>query len=164
MKIRAALLVVSDSVSRGERKDENGEIAREVLGSAAEVVEKRIVPDEPDQVRAAILRWCDEQEVDVVVTIGGTGLSPRDVTAEVTRTLIEKEASGISTALLMQGLRATPRAMLSNAAAGVRGRTLIINLPGSTSAVRESLEYLRDVLPHAVEMIWGAGHDTAANG
>ena len=144
MRIRTALLVVSDRISRGEREDRSGEIAREMLGSYSEVVEKQVVPDEPERVRAAILGWC-EQKVDLVVTIGGTGLSPRDVTAEVTRALIEKEARGISTALVVHGLTATPRAMLSNAAAGVRGRTLIINLPGSTSAVRESLEYLRAV-------------------
>jgi len=163
VKIMAALLVVSDRISRGEREDRSGEIAREMLGSYADIVDKQVVPDEPDRIRAAILRWC-EQKVDLVVTIGGTGLSPRDVTAEVTRALIEKEARGISTALLVHGLTATPRAMLSNAAAGVRGRTLIINLPGSISAVRESLEYLRQVLPHAVEMMWGGAHDTAANG
>ena len=163
MKIRAAVLVVSDRVSRGEREDESGEIAREVLGAVAETVEKQVVPDEQEPIREALLAWC-EQGIDLVVTIGGTGLSPRDVTAEATRSVIEKEARGISTALLVQGLAATPRAMLSSAVAGVRGRTLIINLPGSKSAVGESLEYLRDVLPHALEMMWGGSHDSPANG
>ena len=94
-----------------------------------------------------------------MVTIGGTGLGPRDVTAQATRSVIEKEAHGISTALLVRGLLGTARAMLSSAAAGVRGHTLIVNLPGSKSAVRESLEWLRTVLPHAVEMIHGGGHE-----
>lgn len=158
MKIKAALLVASDRISRGESEDESGELARQVLSPVAEVVEKRVVPDEADQIRDALLGWC-EQGLDLVVTIGGTGLGPRDVTAQATRSVIEKEAHGISTALLVRGLLGTARAMLSSAAAGVRGHTLIVNLPGSKSAVRESLEWLRTVLPHAVEMIHGGGHE-----
>ena len=161
MRIRAALLVTSDRISRGVGEDRSGEIACEVLGPIAEVVEKRVVPDEADRIRDALLGWC-EQGIELVLTIGGTGLSPRDVTAEVTRSVIEKEARGISTALLVRGLQATPRAMLSSAIAGVRGQTLIINLPGSKSAVLESLEYLRDVLPHAIEVVHGGGQEAHA--
>jgi molybdenum cofactor synthesis domain-containing protein len=157
MTLRAAVLVTSDRVSRGETEDVSGEIARELLAPIAQVVEKRVVPDEAGQIRDSLLGWC-EQGVDIVVTVGGTGLSPRDVTAEATRSVIEKEARGIGTALIVKGLESTPRAMLSSAVAGVRGRTLIINLPGSRAAVKELLEYLRDVLPHAVEMIHAGGH------
>ena len=161
MKIKGAVLVTSDRVSRGEREDESGEIARELLGQIAEVVEKKVVPDQAERIREALLAWC-ERGIDVVITIGGTGLSPSDMTAQVTHSLIEKEARGISTALLVRGLADTPQAMLSSAEAGVRGHTLIVNLPGSKSAVRDSIEYLRDMLPHAIEMMWGGGHETPA--
>ena len=158
MKIRAAVLVTSDRRSRGEGQDESGEMAVRLLGGVAEILEKRIVPDEPEQIREVILAWWDKG-VDLVLTIGGTGLGPRDVTAVVTRSLIEKEAGGITTALLIQGLQTTPRAMLTGAVAGVRGRTLIINLPGSPAAVELYVKYLLDVLPHAVDMIRGGKHD-----
>jgi len=158
MKLKAALLVTSDRVSRGEAEDESGEAARELLAPVAEVVEKRVVPDEAEAIRRVLMEWSDAG-LDVVLTIGGTGLSPRDVTAEVTRSVIEKEAGGIRTALLVRGLQSTPRAMLSGATAGVRGRTLIVNLPGSRSAVREYVELLVEVLPHAAEMMRGETHE-----
>jgi len=161
MTLRAAVLVTSDRVSRGEAHDESGEIACCTLARVAEVVEKRVVPDQADRIRRALVEW-SERKLDLVVTVGGTGLSPRDVTAEATRSVLEKPAPGIATALLVRGLQSTPRAMLSNAAAGVRGRTLIVNLPGSRSAVRESLEFLADVLPHALEMIHGGSHEGRA--
>jgi len=116
------------------------------------------VPDEAGEIRQALLSW-SAQGVDVVVTVGGTGLSERDVTAQTTRSLLEKEAPGITMAMLARGLQATPRAMLSGAAAGVRGRTLIVNLPGSISAVRDYLGLLREILPHAVAMIHGHHHE-----
>jgi len=155
--MKAAVLVTSDRVSRGEARDESGEIAVELITAMAEVVEKRIVPDEADRIRDVLLQWC-AQGIDVVITVGGTGLSPRDVTACVTRSVLDKEATGISAALMAQGLAETPRAMLSSAAAGVRGRTLIVNLPGSKSAVRQYLQYLLPILPHALEMMHGKGH------
>ena len=158
MKLTAAVLVTSDRVARGERQDRSGELAKELLSAVAEVVEKRVVPDEAGEIRQALLSW-SAQGVDVVVTVGGTGLSERDVTAQTTRGLLEKEAPGITMAMLARGLQATPRAMLSGAAAGVRGRTLIVNLPGSISAVRDYLGLLREILPHAVAMIHGHHHE-----
>jgi len=158
MSLKATVLVTSDRTARGEGRDESGEIAVELLAPIAEVVGKRIVSDDAEKIRDALLEWC-EGGVDLIVTVGGTGLSPRDVTAEVTRSLIEKEAAGISAALIARGLQSTPRAMLSCAVAGVRGTTLIVNLPGSKAAVREYLEYLQEVLPHAVKMIRGGGHE-----
>jgi molybdopterin adenylyltransferase len=155
--MQAAVLVTSDSVSKGEAKDESGVLAVELLSAVAEVVEKRVVPDEAPLIREALLSWSDK-EIDVVITIGGTGLSPRDVTAETTHAIIEKEARGISTALIVRGLQTTPCAMLSGATAGVHNRTLIINLPGSKTAVQEYLEFLIPVLPHALSMVRGKGH------
>jgi len=158
MRLKAAVLVTSDRISRGESEDVSGEVACEALAPLAEVVEKRVVPDDAESVRSALLEWC-ECRLDLVVTVGGTGLGPRDVTAQVTHALVEKEARGISTALLMRGMQSTPRAMLSSPAAGVRARTLIINLPGNPTAVREGLEFLRELLPHAIEMVHGGTHE-----
>ena len=158
MKIRAALLIVSDRISAGLKADRSGEEASAALQTFAEVVEKSVVADEYAEIRRRLLEWCDGG-IDLIFTIGGTGFSPRDVTPEATRSVIEREASGVSLGLLFHGLSHTPRAMLSRAVAGIRGRSLIINLPGSPSAVRESIEYLEGILPHALEMMAGRPHD-----
>lgn len=155
MRIRAAILVASDRISRGLEKDRSGALAAELLAEVADVAEVRVVPDELERIAETLREWCADG-MDLILTVGGTGFSPRDVTPEATRTVIEREAPGISTALLVRGLESTPRAMLSRAAAGVCGRTLIVNLPGSRSAVTESVEYLLEVLPHALEVIGGA--------
>lgn len=154
MQVKAAILVASDRISAGAEQDRSGALAAELLGETAEVAEVRVVPDEVDRIAGALTEWC-EQRLDVVLTVGGTGLSPRDVTPEATRRVIERETPGITTALLVRGLQSTPKAMLSRAVSGVRGRTLIVNLPGSTSAVRELVPYLCEVLPHAVEVLSG---------
>jgi len=162
VKIRAALLIVSDRISAGMAEDSSGTEASAALQPLAEVVETSVVPDDYAQIRSRLLQW-SEAGIEVVFTIGGTGLSPRDVTPEATRSVIERELPGLSFALLFNGLLSTPMAVLSRAVAGVRGGSLIINLPGSPSAVRGSIEYLRDVLPHAVEVIQGGGrqeHET----
>ena len=157
MKIKVAVLVVSDRVSAGERDDKSGPEAVAALASVAEVVETRVVPDESDQIREQLIAWSDGV-ADVIFTLGGTGLSPRDVTPEATRAVVERELPAMATALLINGLSKTSRAMLSRAVIGQRGRCLIVNLPGSPAAVQESLDYLRDVLPHAVEMMHGGDH------
>ena len=151
---RAAILVASDRISRGEEQDTSGALAAELLADAAEVVEVRVVPDETDALAEAMLGWCADG-VDLVLTVGGTGFSPRDVTPEATRRVIEREAPGIATALLVKGLASTPKAMLSRATAGIRGGTLIVNLPGSRSAVTESVPYLLSILPHVLEVLGG---------
>ncbi|MCK4374702.1 MAG: MogA/MoaB family molybdenum cofactor biosynthesis protein [Candidatus Brocadiae bacterium] len=157
MRIRAAILVASDRISRGVEQDRSGALAAQLLAEVADadVAEVRVVPDELERIAETLREWCAEG-MDLILTVGGTGFSPRDVTPEATRTVIEREAPGISTALLVRGLESTPRAMLSRATAGVCGRTLIVNLPGSRSAVTESVEYLLEVLPHALEIIGGA--------
>lgn len=154
MKIESAVLVVSDRASRGEREDASGPAAREVLEDFTDVVDVAVVPDDYAQIRNRLLEWCGER-VDAVFTLGGTGLSPRDVTPEATESVIEKKIPAMTTALLFNGLMDTPNAMLTRGVAGVRGRTLIVNLPGNPDAVRSGLEYLEPVLPHAIEVIRG---------
>jgi len=154
MQLRVAILVASDRISQGEEKDASGVLAAELLAEIADVAEIRVVPDEEDRIAEALLDWCSDG-MDIVLTLGGTGLGPRDVTPEATRRVIERETPGITTALLVRGLQSTPRAMLSRATSGVHGRTLVINLPGSTAAVRELVPYLCQVLPHAVEVLSG---------
>jgi len=162
MKIKAALLIASDRISAGLAEDRSGREGRVALQSFADVVETVVVPDDYAQIRSRLLQWC-ESGIDLILTIGGTGLSPRDVTPEATRSVIDREAPGLSMALLFNGLISTPRAMLSRAVAGVRGGSLIINLPGSPSAVRGSIEYLKQVLPHALDVIRGVTHQDHAD-
>lgn len=154
MRIRAAILVTSDRISQGLEKDRSGALAADLLSGVGDVIEVRVAPDEFDRIAEALRDWC-EAGLDLILTVGGTGFGPRDVTPEATRSIIEREAPGISTALLVQGLASTPRAMLSRAVAGVRGRTLIVNLPGSASAIEESVPYLLQVLPHMLEVLAG---------
>ena len=155
---RCAVLVASDRVAAGEMEDRSGAEAAEALGAFAEVAATAAVPDERGAIASQLEKWCDEG-IDVIITVGGTGFSPRDVTPEATRDVIDREAGGLTAALLAEGLKSTPRAALSRAVAGLRGRTLIVNLPGSLSAVRESMPLLRELLPHAVKMTAGGGHE-----
>ncbi len=124
-----------------------------------DVVEMTVVPDERDQIREILIAWCDEKKLDVILTLGGTGLGPRDVTPEATRDVLERELPALITALLVEGLVSTKRAVLSRAVAGARGHTLIVNLPGSPKAVRQYITYLLDVLPHAAKMLDGGNHE-----
>lgn len=160
MKIKAAILVTSDRISRGTEQDRSGPAAAEALSEIAQVVEIRVVPDDLERIVESLREWCD-QGIDLILTVGGTGLGPRDVTPEATRSILEREAPGISTALLVHGLASTPRAMLSRASAGVRDKTLIVNLPGSTRAVEDSVRHLVAVLPHALEVMSGRPEEYA---
>lgn len=156
--LKAAVLVVSDSVSAGKRLDKSGRLIAERLRAAGvEAADPVVVPDEAPQVAAA-LRSCVERKIDLVVTTGGTGLGPRDVTVEATRQVIEREAPGIAEALRTYGQRRTPWAMLSRGLAGVRGKTLIVNLPGSSRGVAEGLNVLIPAVLHAFPIMDGAGH------
>ncbi|MBI4322321.1 MAG: MogA/MoaB family molybdenum cofactor biosynthesis protein [Chloroflexi bacterium] len=158
--MKIGILTISDKGSRGEREDKSGEEIRSALRAVhAEVAAYEIVPDEADVIAATLRRWADVLNLDVVLTTGGTGLSPRDVTPEATRAVLHKEAPGIAEAMRLESLKKTPRAMLSRAAAGVRGQTLIVNLPGSPKAVREMMEVISPVLLHAVEIIQGRPTD-----
>ncbi len=151
--ITAAVLTLSDKGSRGERTDESGPAIAEALKGLGEVKYYDILPDERDLIRERLILYCGK--VDLILTTGGTGLSPRDVTPEATRDVIHREVPGIAEAMRAEGLGKTRNAMLSRAVAGVRGQTLIINLPGSPRAVRENLAAIIDALPHAVEKIKG---------
>jgi molybdopterin adenylyltransferase len=155
-KMRVGVLTVSDKGSRGEREDMSGAAIRElVVGNGGEVVRSQVTPDEREQIGAVLRAWCDGGDLDVVLTTGGTGLAARDVTPEATLDSAERLVPGIAEAMRADGMRHTPRAMLSRGVAGVRGRTLILNLPGSEKGVRESLGAVLDVLPHAVELLRG---------
>jgi len=155
--ISLAILTVSDKGARGERpQDLSAQAVRAVaLGMEARVVAYAVVPDEREEIERQLRAWCDAGEVDVVVTTGGTGLAPRDVTPEATLAVIERLVPGMAEAMRAAGVAKTPQAMLSRGVVGTRGRTLILNLPGSPRGVRESLEAVAGVLPHAVETLRG---------
>jgi molybdenum cofactor synthesis domain-containing protein len=158
--ITVAVLTLSDKGSKGEREDLAGPLIREMIASiGAAVVYYEIIPDEKDLIKEKLMDY--SQKVDLVLTTGGTGLSPRDVTPEATLEVIDKEIPGIAEAMRSAGLEKTKRAMLSRAVAGVRGNALIINMPGSPKAVKEGLEAIMDVLPHAIEKIKGSTKDCA---
>ena len=151
--ITIAVLTLSDKGAKGEREDKSGPAIADMLKGFGEVKYYDILPDERDLIKQRLLEYVNK--VDLILTTGGTGLSPRDVTPEATWDVIEREIPGIAEAMRMESLRKTNRAMLSRAVAGVRGQTLIVNLPGSPAAVKENLEVILDVIPHAVEKIKG---------
>ena len=160
--ISVAILTLSDKGSRGEREDLGGPLIREMIRAIdADVSYYDIIPDEKTLIREKLIGYSNS--VDLIITTGGTGLSPRDVAPDATLEVIEREIPGIAEAMRMAGLKKTNRAMLSRAIAGVRGKTLIINLPGSPKAVKEGLEAIMDVIPHAVEKIKGNTDDCAVS-
>ncbi len=164
MVLRVGILTVSDMAARGERQDTSGAAIREMLASLEATVERyEVVPDERSLIEERLRAWADADGLDLIVTTGGTGFGPRDVTPEATRAVIDREAPGLAEAMRAEGLKHTPLAMLSRAVAGIRGRTLIVNLPGSPRGVRENLQVLLPVLPHAVELLRGepSQHRTA---
>jgi molybdenum cofactor synthesis domain-containing protein len=161
-KMRVAILTASDKGSRGEREDTSAEVIRGLITAAAgEVAAYDIVPDEQEALIEKLIDYADRRMVDLILTTGGTGLSPRDVTPEATMKVIERQIPGLAEAMRASGLQKTPHAMLSRAIAGSRGNTLIINLPGSPRAVRENLEVVLPVLAHALEILQGRGGECA---
>ena len=150
------ILTISDKGWRGERYDESGKAIRDsFLPSDNRVVKYEVIPDEMDIIAGKLAEWADEGSVDVILTTGGTGLSQRDITPEATLSIVDKVVPGFAEAMRAETFKATPFAILSRAVAGVRGKCLIINLPGSLKAVRECLEIVLPVIPHAVEIIKG---------
>ncbi len=159
----AAVVTVSDRSFRGERPDGAGPAASEMLRDAGyQMTETVIVPDEREEIQAALIRLADERDVALIVTSGGTGFSPRDVTPEATLAVCHRLTPGIPEAMRAASMAVTPRAMLSRAAAGIRGRSLIVNLPGSPKAVRENLAAVLPALEHGLEMLRGGQADCAA--
>ena len=156
------VLTISDAGAKRERPDTSGDIISQTMKAEGfREARREIVPDEKGLISAVLARWCDEGDVDVVLTTGGTGLGPRDVTPEATREVIDLEVPGISEALRTQTLAQTPMAMLSRSVAGVRSGRLIINLPGSPNGVRQYLGIVVPVIPHALEVLRGGwGHPT----
>jgi len=156
---KVAVLTISDKCSKGEREDESGRIIQELVKNLpGEVIKYEIIPDELDMIKEKLRSFCDDLKVDLVLTDGGTGFTSRDFTPEATKEVIEREVPGIPEAMRTECLKFTKRAMLSRAVAGIRKRTLIVNLPGSPRGAKEFLEAILECLPHGLDMIAGKEH------
>ena len=157
--LRVAILTVSDSCAAGRREDKSGQAIKEMLPvDGFEVGQTALVPDDREAIIDKLLYFCDQGAYDIVLTTGGTGLGPRDVTPEATVSICDRVVPGLGEVMRAEGLKHTHNTILSRSVAGIRGKTLVINLPGSPEAVRECLGSIIGVLPHAVEMIAGGGH------
>jgi molybdenum cofactor synthesis domain-containing protein len=162
--MKVGILTISDKGARGEREDRSGPAVREMIEAAGgEVVRTAIVPDEQADIRKVLIAWSDEG-LDLVLTTGGTGFSPRDWTPEATKAVIERETPGLPEAMRRAGAERTPTAILSRGVAGIRKSTLIVNLPGSERAVRESLAAILPALPHGIEVLKGAASECGKSG
>ena len=159
MMIRVAVVTVSDSCSRGEREDVSGRTIEEMLPADRFVVAARgVLPDDRAAIAVELVKLAGRGDIDLVLTTGGTGFGPRDVTPEATTSVCERMIPGFGELMRMEGFKKTPNAVLSRAVAGICGGTLVINLPGSPKAVRESLDLILGLLPHAMLMLRGGGH------
>jgi len=154
MAIRFGIMTLSDRSHRGEREDASGPaLAALIRAGSGEVVRQQILPDDEATIRAALTEWADSSALDVILTTGGTGFALRDVTPEATRSVVQREAPGLAEAMRADSLKKTPHAMLSRGIAGIRGRTLIVNLPGSPKGAVENLQTILSILPHAVQLM-----------
>ncbi len=156
--MRIGILTISDRAAAGVYEDESGPALAELIHDHfhQDVDLTHVTPDEFIEIKRALEKWCDDAHLDLILTTGGTGFAPRDVTPEATRAVLEKEAPGLVQAMVAASLQKTPHAMLSRMAAGIRGRTLIVNLPGSPKAARENFLTILPALPHALELLRGA--------
>jgi len=154
MTIRFGILTLSDRSARGERIDSSGPaLARLIEAEGWSIARQSLLPDDESAIRDLLVLWVDSGEVDVILTTGGTGFAPRDITPEATRAVIDREAPGLAEAMRVASLKITPHAMLSRNIAGIRGKTLIINLPGSPKGAVENLQVVLPVLPHAIQLL-----------
>ena len=154
------ILTISDAVSRGQRDDTSGDNVEKVIGRLESLLTKReVVPDEREQISSRLREWSDQDGLDLVLTTGGTGLAPRDVTPEATRDVIEREVPGLAEVMRLKTAEQNAHAVLSRAVVGARGKTLIVNLPGSPKGVIETLETVLPVLPHAIQILSGIQAD-----
>lgn len=152
--MRVAVLTISDRSSRGEREDLSGPVLIDIVRQKAwKVINSSIVSDDQNEIEDILREWADSKDVDLILTTGGTGFAPRDRTPEATKAIIDRLAPGLSEAMRSASIKKTPHAMLSRAISGIRGRTLIVNLPGSPRAARENLEVILAALPHAVQLL-----------
>ena len=160
----AVIITVSDKGSQGKREDLSGPAIAEMLSDVAIVIKHTlIIPDEKDQIQEAIINLADVEKLDLILTTGGTGVSPRDLTPDATLDVIEKEIPGMAEAMRHQNMLITPHAMISRAVAGIRGRSLIINLPGSPKGAKENLAVILPALKHAIEKIKGDDAECASS-
>ena len=154
MTIRVGIVTLSDRSARGERADSSGPALTQLIEAQGwSVTRQSLLPDDESAIRELLISWIDSGELDVILTTGGTGFSPRDVTPEATRAVIQREAPGLAEAMRAASLKVTPHAMLSRVVAGIRDKTLIINLPGSPKGALENLRVVLPVLPHAVQLL-----------
>lgn len=162
IRYKVGIIVSSDKGSTGEREDKSGALIQDMVTEAGfEVSSLKILPDDREKLSFEMVRLADALNVHLILTTGGTGFSLRDVTPEATRSVVDREAPGIAEAIRQHSLTITPRAMLSRGYAGIRGRTLIVNLPGSPKAVKEALEYIIEPLKHGIEILMGDAQDCA---
>jgi molybdenum cofactor synthesis domain-containing protein len=160
MTIRFGILTLSDRSARAERADSSGPaLANLIQAEGWSVVQQSLLPDEESAIREILTAWADAGDIDVILTTGGTGFAPRDVTPEATRAIIQREAPGLAEAMRAASLKVTPHAILSRIVTGIRGRTLIVNLPGSPKGAVENLQVILPVLPHAIQLL----HEDAAS-
>ena len=159
MKIRVALITISDGCFHGSRQDASGEVLVDAVKAAGwEIISREVLPDEQQSLEARFRDLCDHEKPELLITTGGTGLGPRDITPEATAKVAHRLVPGLGELMRLEGLKKTPRAALSRSLAAIRNQTLVLNLPGSPKGAKESLEAVMALLPHAVEIIRGGGH------
>ncbi|MDU6878417.1 molybdopterin adenylyltransferase [Clostridium tepidum] len=160
--IKTAIITISDKASKGQRKDETGRVLKDILEKEGYKIKYyKVIPDEINIISQELIKLCDEEKINLIITNGGTGFSKRDVTPEATEKVIEKHAPGFSEAMRAKSILITPKAILSRGIAGIRKNSLIINLPGSPKAATENLQAVLDVIPHGIEIMLGEASECA---